>query len=167
MACGAPVKLSELAPQFIRYEARVETYSVIEGDAETWRARGCPTREVRGPQEYSVHVDSLEAAQGLRFLCPKCFADNIARVPPGTGSEADDIQAAGVGIHQVEVTFQGRGATDVQGSHGNGGTATRWAVSGTGYDDLSTTPSILLLSLPGGCGWHGYITNGQIVGGIP
>lgn len=35
-----------------------------------------------------------------------------------------------------------------------------WRREGETFDTLSTTPSILRR---GGCGWHGYITNGEII----
>jgi hypothetical protein len=150
------MRLTDLEPQFIRYETRIEDYEIIEGDAATWRERGCPTKTVNGPCEYMTHVGSLADAQGLWFLCPKCYAENIHKLPAG----APDIEGAGIGIHQVQVTFEGRDVKDVQGSHGTNGSPTRWNVSGTGYNDLTTTPSILVGPT---CGWHGYITNGEIV----
>ena len=151
------MKLTDLSPQFIRYETRVETYPVVDGDPETWRERGCPTKDKTGPRVYRHHVDSLEQAQGITFLCPKCFAANIAKVDPELKG-ADALEAAGVGIHSVEVTFSGRGALDNEGTQRKTGPV-RWDVSGTGYSDLTTKPSILLLC---GCEWHGYITNGEI-----
>lgn len=109
------MKLSELEPQFVRYE---------------------------GPS-ISHHGIPLTGAQGIDFLCPVCFAANNGPV----------------GTHHVEVTFVGRGATDEQGSHNKEGKPTRWNVSGSGFENLTTTPSI---KLEGGCAWHGYITNGEI-----
>lgn len=150
------MRLLDLQPQFVRYETVVETYDVIVGDSETWRARGCPTQAVTGPREHIVHVESLTDAQGVWFLCPGCYAENIHKLPEG----ATDIEGAGIGVHQVQVTFESRGVKDNQGAHGSNGSPTRWVVSGTGYDDLTTSPSILV---DPSCGWHGYITNGEIV----
>lgn len=150
------MNLVDLQPQFVRYETRIEDYEVIAGEASTWRERGCPTEIVNGPREYMAHVESLVEAQGIWFLCPKCYAGNIHRLPPG----ATDVEGAGIGVHQVQVTFEGRGVKDDQGSHGTDGKPTRWNVSGTGYVDLTTAPSILVGPT---CGWHGYITNGEIV----
>ena len=82
-------------------------------------------------------------AQGIWFLCPICFMKNNGPV----------------GTHSIDVTFKDRGALDNQGSHGTNGQPTRWTVTGSSFDDLTTQPSILL---GGGCGWHGYITNGQV-----
>lgn len=77
-------------------------------------------------------------AQGVRFLCPKCFAEN----------------GGPVGTHSVLVPFKDRGVpADAMPQ------MPRWEASGTGFNDLTTTPSILIL---GGCGWHGFITNGDV-----
>ena len=78
-------------------------------------------------------------AQGVRFLCPKCFAEN--------GNSA-------VGVHSVICWFRDRGVPDDR----TPGPA-RWPASGTGLDDLTLRPSVLLL---GGCGWHGFITKGEV-----
>jgi uncharacterized protein DUF6527 len=137
------MKLIDVEPQFVRYETRIDTWDVIEGDYETWRARGCPTKEVTGPKEYTIPVASFAEAQGIWFLCPKCFQEN----------------GGPVGTHQCDVTFEGRRVADGHGSHGSDGKPTRWNVSGTGFENLTTTPSILLI---GGCGWHGYITDGAV-----
>lgn len=138
------MRLSELTPEFIKYETRVETYSIIDGDPETWRERGCPSHEVTGPKEYTVFVDSIAEAQGIDFLCPKCFLEN----------------GGPVGTHMCEVTFEGKGVPDEQGSHNASGKPSRWGVSGTGIEDLTLWPSILLI---GGCNWHGHITNGEVL----
>lgn len=115
------MKLDELEPQFMRYETRTED---------------CV-------REYTIPVDSFAEAQGIWFLCPKCFA----------------INSGPVGTHMVDCTFAGRGALDTQGSHGKEGKPTRWNASGSDYSNLSLTPSILI---DGGCAWHGHVTNGEI-----
>jgi hypothetical protein len=38
-----------------------------------------------------------------------------------------------------------------------------WLRTGETFDTLTTTPSILRMKEKGGCGWHGFITNGEIV----
>lgn len=136
------MRLADLDARFVRYETRYEHWEVCEGDPATWRARGCPTKTVEGPREYSVVVETLADAQGIRFLCPLCFAKNNGMV----------------GTHEIEVTFEGRGATDKQGSHNKSGAAVRWNVQGTGLDDLTLRPSILS---EGECGYHGYVTGGS------
>lgn len=113
------MKLLELEPQFIKYETTP--------DGEVIDPRGIP----------------LEKAQGLWFLCPKCFAENKGPV----------------GTHACETTFHNRGVADHQGSHNKEGKPTRWNVGGTDFTNLTLTPSI---QLEGGCNWHGFITNGEI-----
>jgi hypothetical protein len=135
--------LTDLEAYFVRYETCVEPRNFVVGDQATWHERGCPVEERIGPVECVARVDTLAEAQGVWFLCPKCYAVGIA------GGEEP-----GVGVHGCQVTFEGRGATDQQGSHNDKGEPVRWAVSGTGIADLVCTPSILLI---GGCGWHGFI----------
>jgi hypothetical protein len=143
------MRLTELEPQFFRYDIRVEKYRVVDGEWVTdkndyilncgrwWKdlndeERGTiGTREIEGPREYHVNVDTLAEAQGIRFLCPICF----------TNKEN--------GVHSVLMPFAERGHTAPH----------MWNVSGSGYHDLSTTPSYLIV---GGCNWHGYITNGEV-----
>ncbi len=85
--------------------------------------------------EYNIPVTELAFAQGLGFICPACKDTNG---------------------HYMKCWFSGRGVPDaVTPAPG------RWEVSGTGYHDLSLSPSILII---GGCGWHGYITNGEVTG---
>ena len=84
-------------------------------------------------------VDRLVDAQGLDMLCPKCWAAN--------GNSA-------VGTHHVRVWFAGRGVGDAELPKPG-----RWVVSGLGFVDLTLSPSILLTS---GCGWHGFVTVGQV-----
>lgn len=99
--------------------------------------------ESREADEYKVPVPLAEA-QGIFFLCPVCFTKNNGPV----------------GTHGVEVTFRDRGVADDQGSHNTAGEPSRWAVTGTGVEDLTLTPSIHLASSP--CAWHGFITNGEV-----
>jgi hypothetical protein len=125
------MKLTDLDPQFLK---------CVKGIAGEGHGRTLPdgTTQWGGFEvdEYH-HVDSLSEADLVSFLCPKCFEANKGPV----------------GTHSVHVYFEGR---NVPPSINNG---VRWPVSGTGYGDLTTTPSILL---KGGCNWHGYITNGEV-----
>lgn len=136
------MKLVDLEPLLYRYESRIEAYSVIDGDPETWNQRGCPTKQKTGPRIYRQLVHTLPEAQCVVFLCPKCFADGAGKY----------------GCHYCEVTFADRGVAPEMGSQ-NKGHPTRWNVAGTGVHDLTTTPSIQLI---GGCAWHGWITAGEI-----
>lgn len=98
--------------------------------------------ELSAGNEYIIGVDTLAEADGLQFLCPKCFVEN--------GGE--------VGTHSVICWFEGKVADDVSPKPG------RWKPQGTGIDDLSFVPgmrsnSVLLTG--GGCQWHGFVTNGD------
>lgn len=110
------MKLSQLEPRFLKYE-----------DAKTFR-----------------FVDTIQEANGVEFLCPKCFAANNGPV----------------GTHAVICWSKSAGTPD-DATPGPG----RWRLVGTGLHDLSLmeepgrTRSVLLR---GGCAWHGYVTNGEV-----
>lgn len=136
------IKLTELNPQFVRY---------MLGIAPDYHGRHLPDGSIQWggfPTEEVHNVDTLAEAQGIWFLCPVCFTKN----------------GGAIGTHSVDVTFEGRGATEKQGSHDHTGKPSRWNVSGTGYDDLVLTPSILLT--PPGCGWHGFIGSSGVPPGM-
>jgi len=84
-----------------------------------------------------IHVDTLADAQGIYFTCPVC-ADG----------------------HMVGVTFRGRGVPDDLGSS-DGEKPTRWAVEGTGFADLTLSPSIDL-TRRNACTWHGWVRGGSV-----
>jgi hypothetical protein len=87
-------------------------------------------------------VDSLAEAQGIEFLCPKCFEANSGRV----------------GTHIIICWFKDRGVPDDLGPKPG-----RWNPSGTGYHDLTfVPPGATSVLLKGGCGWHGFIENGEV-----
>jgi hypothetical protein len=139
------MRLTDLQPQFLRHEVRMETYQVVDGDPDTWRERGCPTRDVTGPRMYMPMVDKIEEAQGVEFLCPKCFAAN----------------GGPVGTHIVVCWSRSRGVPD-DASPGPG----RWMLDGTGYSDLTLNAdppggarSVLLTA---GCGAHFHVTAGEV-----
>ena len=85
-------------------------------------------------------TEDLAEAQGIMFICPKCFHEDGA-----------------VGAHSVLCWFKNRGVPDDE-VPGPG----RWNPSGTSLDDLTFVPpgavSVLLTS---GCGWHGFVRNGR------
>jgi len=94
-------------------------------------------------KSYQTNV-SMAEAQGLLFLCPLCFAKN----------------GGAVGTHGIICWSRSRGVPDSQDPKPG-----RWTFEGTGFEDLTVNGdppgnarSILLL---GGCGWHGFITNGE------
>lgn len=100
------------------------------------------------PRADGIHshreVEAIAEAQGVRFACPLCTA------------RSEDGRR---GVHDVICWSADRGTPD-DFEPGPG----RWALVGTGLHDLTLdgergkTRSVLL---QGGCGWHGFITNGE------
>lgn len=85
------------------------------------------------------HVESLEQADGILFLCPACWIKNGGRV----------------GTHSV-ICWKPQVPAGIEPGPG------RWPMTGTGFHDLTLTPSIDLTVGGGGCTWHGFITAGEI-----
>lgn len=87
-------------------------------------------------------VDTLAEAQGIMFLCPKCYAANDGPV----GTETVICWFADRGVPDDERPLPGR-----------------WIPSGTGYDDLTFVgPNAASVHLTGpGCGWHGFVKHGD------
>lgn len=86
-------------------------------------------------------VDMVAEADGVFFLCPKCFAAN------GNSN---------VGTHGVRCWFKGVPDSYVPGPG-------RWNPQGTSIDDLSLVPpGMCSVQLNGGCNAHFNVTNGQI-----
>jgi len=115
------MRLTELEPQFLQYKK----------DADGIHLH---------------HVGSINDAQGIFFVCPKCFAEN--------GNSR-------IGVHAVICWSKTSGTPD-EAEPGPG----RWRLEGTGYQDLSLmeepgkSRSVLLTS---GCRWHGFVTNGEVI----
>ncbi len=87
-----------------------------------------------GDHTYLIHVDTLAEATAIMFLDPAEFVFNKGPVRTPT----------------LYIPFKGKSSDAVS-----------WdVVSGTGYDDLTLTPSILVTA--GEHRWHGFITNGEI-----
>lgn len=85
---------------------------------------------------------TIATAQGVMFLDPVEFTKNGG--PVGTSS--------------VLCWFRDRGVADAE-LPGPG----RWAVSGTGFEDLTLSPSVDLTAggkHPGR--WHGWVQNGEV-----
>src|SRR6267142_3401260 len=84
-------------------------------------------------------VETLGEADGVMFLCPKCFKEN---------------QGA-AGTHRVICWFVGKVPDDVRPGPG------RWMPQGTGLSDLTFVPTVgppprsNSVALTGGCQWHG------------
>jgi hypothetical protein len=77
-------------------------------------------------------VETLAEADGVWFLCPKCFVAN----------------GGDVGTHWICILWK-----EGPGQRFNSGV--RWQLAGgTGLGDLVLTPSI---QTHGGCNWHGFV----------
>jgi hypothetical protein len=84
-------------------------------------------------------TDDFSEAQGIIFACPHHYQKNGGLI----------------GTHSILVWFEGRGAP------ADYTPLPRWTANGTGFDDLTITPSIdLTRGEPDE--WHGFITNGEI-----
>lgn len=64
--------------------------------------------------------------------------------------------------HECYVPFanplDGGPAHDTKGWNGSGG----WQRTGDTFETLTLTPSIFRRTEHGGCGWHGFVTNGEV-----
>lgn len=84
----------------------------------------------------------MSEADGIFFLCPKCY----------------DANGGPVGTHSVLCWFVGQVPDNLIPKPG------RWVPSGLGINDLSFVgPGAASILLTGGCGWHGFVRNGEAV----
>lgn len=109
--------------------------------------------------------------------CPACDGDNAAACAAchGTGREWEPApRREGVGVifncpcgnhdeaHQCYVPFanplDGGPALQPKGWNGSGG----WQRTGDAIETLTLRPSVFRRQELGGCGWHGFITNGEV-----
>ena len=81
---------------------------------------------------------SIQDGDGLMFLCPKCYVGNSGKV----------------GTHQV-ICWRPHVPQTMEPIPG------RWEWKGTGFDDITLFAGSSSIQLIGGCGWHGFITNGM------
>lgn len=86
-------------------------------------------------------VDTLAQADGLVFVCPLCFENN--------GKNR-------IGVHSV-ICWNPSVPQTTDPVPG------RWNLLGTGFDDLTLEAGSSSILLAGdGCGWHGFIKNGEV-----
>lgn len=127
------ISLFDLRAIFIRRDVRSE-------DLERSIDNGTPPK----PSVYTIPVHSLTDAQGVRFLCPKCYA----------------AHGGAIGTHSIICWSRSRGIPN-DADPGPG----RWKMDGTGLDDLTLNAdapsSARSIQLNGGCAWHGYVTQGR------
>jgi hypothetical protein len=123
--------LRELSARLEKYEPFQDTWTELHGEERV---------EVTGVRKAFREVDNLADADGICFLCPKCFVDNHGSV----------------GTHSVICWFAGRVPDDLDPRPG------RWNPAGTGIDDLTFVgPGAASVLLTGGCGWHGFVKDGR------
>ncbi len=92
----------------------------------------------------SEHEITLANADGIMFQCPLCYSKNEG--PFGT--------------HYVMCWFVGKVPDSARPGPG------RWTPKGSGLDDLTFVPgkpprSVSVHLTGAGCGWHGYVKNGE------
>jgi hypothetical protein len=108
------VRLTELEPRLLK----------ITEDPAVWRYEGV----------------SFADADGLEFLCPKCWLEN--KGPIGTHA----VICWKPHVPQTIAPIPGR-----------------WAHQGTGLEDVTLVAGSSSIQLIGGCNWHGYVRNGNVV----
>lgn len=107
------MKLTELEPEFLR----------------------------RDDDAHFQHVETFAEADGVLFVCPKCFAAN--------GNSR-------IGVHSV-ICWRPRVPQTTKPTPG------RWEFEGAGLSDLTLIAGSSSIHLTGpGCGWHGFIRNGEV-----
>ena len=87
------------------------------------------------------HGVARDQADGIIFLCPKCFKEN----------------GGAAGTHRV-VCWQPHVSTNVTPGPG------RWRFEGEGFEDLSLVAGSSSILLTAGCRWHGFVKNGEVTG---
>lgn len=105
------MRLNELSPQFLKCE-----------DSRSWRC-----------------VAMRSEADGIKFLCPKCFAAN----------------GGPVGTHSV-ICWQPSVPEEVRPGPG------RWTMQGDSYDELTLVAGSSSIKLESGCMAHFFVTKGEI-----
>lgn len=92
----------------------------------------------RDGKEFLEKVDSIAEADGVIFLCPKCFVENKGPV----------------GTHSV-LCWSPKVPPTLNPKPG------RWNLVGTGLHDLSLVAGSSSVLLTAGCRWHGFVRNGD------
>jgi len=96
---------------------------------------------------FSQIGDQLASATGVMFQCPKCSE--------GKKRGEEDGRKFVVGAHYVICWFVG---VPMNITPGPG----RWNPSGTSLDDLTFIgPGAISVLLTSGCGWHGFVRDGE------
>jgi hypothetical protein len=125
------VRLVDLEPAFLRREIRACAGYGVEPD--------CITMWPPHTQHEHWTPCRLDEADGISFLCPKCWLAN----------------GGGAGTHQV-LCWRPHVPPDVDPKPG------RWELVGTGFADLTLTAGSSSVALRGGCAAHFFIESGEI-----
>lgn len=103
------------------------------------KLRDLKARFLRRVGPGSWRLCAMAEADGVIFLCPKCFTAN----------------GGPMGTHSVICWFVGRVPATEQPGPG------RWIPSGLGVDDLTFIgPGAASVQLTKGCQWHGFVRKG-------
>ena len=86
------------------------------------------------------YVDNIRAADGIRFLCPKCFLAN--------GRKSESVHGVICWHPRVPLTTRPKPG--------------RWVMLGTGFADLSLRANSSSVLLTGGCAAHFFVNAGSI-----
>lgn len=89
--------------------------------------------------EIMTEVETIEEANGISFLCPKCFRDNNGPI----------------GTHHV-LCWAPQVPQTMSPKPG------RWAMEGAGVNDLTLKAKSSSIALTGGCQAHFFVTDGVI-----
>ena len=105
------------------------------------KLRDLSPRFLRVVDERNFHHEgvALGEADGISFLCPKCYASN----------------GGPVGTHSI-ICWRPRVPDTIGPKPG------RWELVGTGFDDLSLVAGSSSVLLKGGCAAHFFVENGNI-----
>ena len=83
---------------------------------------------------------TIGEAHGVMFKCPRCWRDN----------------GGPVGTHSIVCWSP---SVPDNATPGPG----RWTMMGTGLGDLSLVAGSSSVQLHGGCRWHGFVRNGEVI----
>lgn len=140
------MRLSELGAKFVRREVRVERGARVRPERwEAVQARGGAVLPedlhiVEAEVEHRVEVDTLAEADGVQYLCPKCFTCN----------------GGPVGTHSILNWFVGKVPDNITPTGG------RWIPQGELENLTYIGPSSASVLLTGACQAHFHIRDGAI-----
>ena len=127
------MRFAELEPRYLRIEEKIEPW--------TRRKEDGANEQVVGPRRYYCPVTTIAEADGVKFLCPKCFQAN-----------------GGVEGSHIVICWRPKVAKDVTPGPG------RCELVGTSFEDMSLVSSpTSSVQLYGGCNAHFTVSQGNII----